>query len=376
MGSATLYQLAARGVRALGIDQFAPPHALGSSHGESRITRLAVGEGAAYVPLVRRNHEIWRELETASGETLLTLTGGLIIGPENGGGSFHGVDDFVAETAGLARQHGIAHQRHTSAELRKRFPMLKVGAHEQAIYEPTGGIVHPERAVAVQLDLARRLSAEVHTGEKVLSVSCSVGGVTITTTQATYASEKLVLTAGPWIADLLDPELRHPFGIYRQVFYWFEAEDLDLFRCERFPFVIWIGDAPADYYSLFPTPPGGTEAVKMATEQYLAHTHPDEVERTVEPHEIEHMANHFVRNRVDGVTDRCVRATVCLYTVTSDEHFIIDWHPGSERVLVASPCSGHGFKHSPAIGEALAQLVVDGRSEIELSSFQFNRFSK
>jgi sarcosine oxidase len=169
MGSATLYQLARRGVRVLGLDQFAPPHSLGSTHGETRITRLAVGEGAAYMPLVRRTHEIWRELEAVSGETLLTLTGGLIICPQSGGAHFHGGDNFVMRTAELARQYGIDHQLQTAAEVRDHFPMLKVGDHEQAFYEPTGGVVSPERAVAVQLELAQRHGATIQTNEKVLA---------------------------------------------------------------------------------------------------------------------------------------------------------------------------------------------------------------
>jgi sarcosine oxidase len=222
--------------------------------------------------------------------------------------------------------------------------------------------------------LAQRHGATIQTDEKVLAYQAGADGVTVTTTQGTYSTEKLTLTTGPWLTDLLPSALHQPFAVYRQVFYWFEAEDLAPFGSDRFPFVIWIGDTPADFYTLFPTPPNGTPAVKMVTEEYLTPTHPEAVERTVQPHEIDHMVNHFIRNRVAGVTDHCLRATVCLYTVTPDEHFVIDWQPDRERVLIASPCSGHGFKHSAAIGEAMAQLIVDGTSELDLSSFRFERF--
>ena len=373
MGSAALYQLARRGVPALGIDQFAPPHQMGSTHGETRITRLAVGEGAVYIPLVRRTHEIWRELEAVGGEALLTLSGGYIICPKEGTAHFHGVGDFVMQTAQLAQRYGIEHELRNAADIREHLPMLKVRDNEHAFYEPTGGVVNPERAVAVQLREGQRHGATIHTNEKVLDYAYNARGVTVKTTCGTYSAGKLVLTAGPWVIDFLPPAMRKSFGVYRQVFYWIEAEDPALFSSNCFPFVIWIGDTPADYYSLFPTPPYATPAVKMVTEEYLDTTHPDEVDRTVHPHEIFHMIEHFIQNKVRGLTRNCVQAHVCLYTVTPDAHFVIDWHPGSERVLVVSPCSGHGFKHSGAIGEAVAQMVLEGTSQIDLSPFSFQR---
>ena len=373
MGSATLYQLAGRGVKVLGLDQYAPPHNLGSTHGETRITRLAVGEGDAYVPLVRRTHEIWRELEAATGETLLLQSGGLVIAPNSGSALFHGVESFVTKAARIARQYGIDHSLLSAAEIRAMLPMLKVNDTEHAIYEPTGGVVSPERAVAVQLQLAQARNATVQINEKVLSYRETGDGVTVTTTKGTYSADKLVLTTGPWLTDLLAAELHQPFGVYRQVIYWFEAKDLEPFRLDNFPFVIWIGDVIEDFYTLFPTPDFGTPAVKMLTEEYLDATHPDEVDRTVQPHEIERMVDTFIATKVEGITHRCVDAGVCLYTVTPDEHFIIDWQPGSQRVLVASPCSGHGFKHSAAIGEALAEMASGGSSTIDMSAFRFER---
>ena len=374
MGSAVFYQLAQLGVRVLGLDQYAPPHELGSTHGETRITRLAVGEGPAYIPLVRRTHEIWRALEDISGETLLTLTGGLIVGPQAGTTHFHGTNDFVQRTIDLAQAYNLAYQPYTATELGHQYPMLKLKGHEHAVYEPTAGVVRPERAVRIQLDQAQVQGAAIHTGEKVLAYSDNGDSVSVTTTKGQYGADKLILSTGPWMKDLLPPAVQKPFAVYRQVFYWFEAEDLGIFRSDCFPYVIWIGDTQSDFYTLFPTPSEGTQAVKMVTEQYVTTTHPDGVEREVQPDEIAYMAEHFIQNRVRGLKANCVQASVCLYTVTPDEHFVIDWHPQSERVLVVSPCSGHGFKHSAAIGEAVAQLVVDGESKIDLGSFGFGRF--
>jgi sarcosine oxidase len=375
MGSATLYQLARLGVRALGIDQFVPPHEWGSTHGETRITRLAVGEGAAYVPLARRSHEIWRELAAASGEQLLQLTGGYIICPRQGGAQFHGAGDFVQRSAQLAVEHGIAHELRDAAAVRAHMPLLKMGDDEHSFFEPTGGVVSPERAVTVQLRLAQQLGAMVQTGEKVVALRPSGDGVVVQTAQGSYTAGKVVLTAGPWVGDFWRREgEKRPFSVYRQVFYWFEAEDLEQFRPERFPWVIWIGDTLADFYSAFPAPLGTRAAVKMVTEEYLAETHPDEVARTVRPEEIAYMHDYFIQRRLAGLTANCVGAKVCLYTVTPDEGFVVDWHPESERVLLASPCSGHGFKHSAALGEAMAQLVTQGESGVDLRPFSLSRF--
>ena len=158
MGSAALYQLAKRGAKVLGIDQYRPPHTVGSTHGESRITRLATGEGEAYVPFVQRSHAIWRELEAESGESLLTLTGGLIICPKGGGAQFHGQGDFVEHTAAVARQFGIAHDVLAANALRRQWPQLRVEDREYAYFEPTGGVVAVEKAVTVQLRLAEATS--------------------------------------------------------------------------------------------------------------------------------------------------------------------------------------------------------------------------
>ena len=376
MGSAALYQLARRGANVLGIDQFRPPHSLGSSHGESRITRLATGEGSAYVSFAQRSHAIWRELEAESGASLLTLSGGLIICPAQGAAQFHGQVDFVEQSAAIAQQFAIEHCVWDAATVHQHWPQLRIRDSEHAYYEPTGGLVAVERAIETQMRLAKQRGAAVHLEERVLNykvVEAPDQGVVVTTTEGAYHADKVILTVGPWLSSLLTKAVARPFHVYRQVIYWFETEEPDLFSAERFPFVIWIGDKPEAFFTIFPYADGGTAGAKVVTEEYLQTVTPLTVDRTVHAHEVERMYHDFVGKRVAGVLPRCLKTGVCLYTNTPDEHFVIDYHPESDRVIVASPCSGHGFKHSSAIGETLAQLALEGKSTLDISPFTFAR---
>lgn len=375
MGSAALYQLAKRGARVLGIDQHRPPHNLGSTHGESRITRLATGEGATYVPFAQRSHEIWRELEAATGERLLTLSGGLILCPKGGGAQFHGQQDFVEQTAAIAHTFGIEHAILDAVAVRQRWPQLRVQDHEHAYFEPSGGVVAVEKAVATQLQLAQQRGATVRLEETAYGYTNDGAGVTVTTSQGVYHGAQLILSAGPWINQFLPAIYHRNFAVYRQAIYWFEAADPIQFDTDHFPFLIWIGATPEEYYSAFPYDRSGTAGLKMVTEEYLHTTTPATVERTVQPEEIARMYRDFATRRINGVRPRCLKTDVCLYTNTPDEHFILDFHPASDRVIVASPCSGHGFKHSAAIGETLAELALDGSSTRDIALFRFARLA-
>src|SRR6516165_12529501 len=194
IGSAVCAQLAARGASVMGIDQYDPPHPYGSTHGETRMTRLAVGEGAEYVPLVRRSHKLWREIEAQTGTRLLAQPGGLIMSRS---GSW-----FFEGTRELARRFEIEHEELPPAELRERFPMFAVDETTEGYYEPAAGFVRPEDAVRAQLELARRGGAELRRGERVLDWSASGAGVSLVTDAATYVCEQLVLCAGPWLPGL------------------------------------------------------------------------------------------------------------------------------------------------------------------------------
>lgn len=344
MGSAATYQLAKAGARVLGIDRYHPPHDRGSSHGDTRITRLAIGEGAHYVPLVKRSHELWREIEAETGESLLVETGMLLIGADRAA-VLHGADDFLAATIAAAREHGIEHETLTATEVQDRFPQFALSGTERgAYYEPGAGYVRPERAVAAQLELARRHGAHLNFGERVLDVTDG----RVRTDAGEYEAGDVVLSVGPWVGDFVERR----FEIHRQVLFWFETTTPA--PPDDTPIFIWeLGGGPDDFVYGFP-PSGG--AMKLSSEDYSQATTPDTCDRTVSEEESRRFHARFVDGRVKGVSERCVKATTCLYTVAPDRNFVIEER--DDRTLLVSACSGHGFKHSAAIGEDVARRLA------------------
>ena len=231
MGSAVSHQLALRGASVLAFDQYSPPHELGSTHGDTRITRLAIGEGLEYVPLVRRSHEIWRELERQTGARLLTQCGALILARPG--------DPFLGQTRAAALEYGIAHENLSHEEIVSRYPMFAPDDEVQGYYEPESGYLRPEEAVRVQLGLARRLGARLHLGERVNSWAASANGVTVGTDAGTYWADQLVLCAGPWIGTLLSE--RRPFAVYRQLLFWFAIRER-YEQLRQMPAFVWVFD--------------------------------------------------------------------------------------------------------------------------------------
>ena len=372
MGSATLYQLARRGARVLGVDRFAPPHDRGSSHGESRITRQGIGEGEEYVPFVLRSHEIWRGLEADTGERLLLAVGGLVLGRPSLSARHHGKEDFVRRTIRSADRYEISHEVLDAAEVQKRFPPFRLVGDELGYYEPGAGLLRPERCIAAQLARARAQGATVRTGETVVSITPAGGEVRVVTDRASYTGGFAVVTAGAWAPALLGGAFATLLKVHRQVLCWFAPDEASAFAPGRFPIFIWMhGAGESDYLYGIPIV---SEGVKLATEQFAETADPDRVEREVSGAEVAGVYASHVRGRLAGVTDRCLRAETCLYTRTPDSGFVIDRHPAWERVIVASPCSGHGFKHSAAIGEAIAEVVTTGASRLDLAPFSLARF--
>ena len=371
MGAATLYQLAKRGVRVLGVDRFHPPHDQGSSHGDTRITRLALGEGAHYLPLARRSHEIWRELEAATGRTLFRQVGGLVFSSADGRAPAHGAADFLQTTIDVAAQNGIPHEVLDASAMVKRFPQFRFAGDETGCFEPSAGLVHPEACIGAQLEVARQLGAEIRTGERVLGWQFDGGGVRIDTDRGSCRAARLVLTAGAWLPPFL-PAMAAQARVYRQVLHWFDTEGPeDTFSDAVMPVFIRVPDARAAMFYGFPAIDGAGGGLKIASEQFDRTCAPDDVDRTVSPEET--VAMHALASPHVRITRHQVRAAVCKYTVTPDYHFIIDHHPDSDRVWFASACSGHGFKHSAAIGEALAMQTSDGRCNYDLQPFNVAR---
>ena len=369
MGAAVSWQLARRGLDVIALDRYAPPHDGGSTHGESRITRLAVGEGDEYVPLVRRSHELWREIEAESGNTLMTQTGGIMIGPPG--------SDFVRRTREIAVRHGIVHENLDGAELRRRFPMFAAEEATRAYYEPDAGYVRPEAAVAAQLGLAAAAGARVRLAEPVLEWRASPEGVRVDTAEAVHDADQLVLCPGPWINQLL-PEGRDHFAVFRQLLLWFpitrEPPGLG-----EMPIFVWdFGGQLTGFVHLhgfygFPPLAGSAGGVKVATEQFDNTTEPDGAQHPATPAEAALMSRDVIGERLPWLGSTPLRTVSCLYTSTRGSRFVIDRHPAHDNVMVVSACSGHGFKHSAAVGEAVAQLVAGQPAEIDLRPFHYPR---
>ncbi|MBB2896092.1 N-methyl-L-tryptophan oxidase [Pseudomonas sp. AS2.8] len=373
MGAATLYQLARRGVKVAGIDRYAPPHELGSSHGATRITRQAVGEGAAYVPLAIRSQQLWRELEAERGVRLFEQCGVLIMTATATATSHHGRPDFTQATLELARQYEIPHEAWDGAAIRQRFPQFRVAEDALGYFEPGGGYLYPEACIQAQLDGARGRGAQIHTNTVIERLETDGQGVSLHSAQGRWRAKRVIVAAGMWSAELLGAPFDQLLRVCRQTLHWFEVAKPELFPADSPSFILAQGSGDSDLFYGFP-PLAGENAVKVATEQYQDNTTPIGINRSVRPEEPSRLFSSQVGRWVDGLADRAVRSTVCAYTVTPDFGFIVDEHPTLPGVTVVSACSGHGFKHSAALGKALAQRVTTGRSDIDLGSFGLARF--
>ncbi len=375
MGSSSLYQLALRGIKTLGIDQFSPPHTLGSTHGDTRITRKGIGEGVQYTPLSLRSYEIIEAIEKETKADLLQITGGLIICSAPDSLARH-TQAFFQNTVDAAKKYNIKHDILSAQEVKKRFPQFNIANDEVGYYEYDAGILRPERIVERQLNLARNLGADINTNEKLIEFSETASGVTVKTDKNTYYCQNLVLSVGPWLTKTVSERTFDSiFKIYRQVLYWFDVSDAyKEFAPPSFPIFIWELKTDKNGMYGFPAVDGPGGGFKIAFEQYDQTCDPDTVNREVAKDEIESMFKNYVSSNFLKAKSTCVKSAICLYTVTPDGAFVIDWMPGSKRIVLCSPCSGHGFKHSPAIGECIADLITTGASKIDLSSFKLDRF--
>jgi sarcosine oxidase len=356
MGSAAAYHLARRGRSVLGLDRFAPPHAHGSSHGRTRIIREAYFEHPAYVPLVQRAYELWSELERATGRELLRITGGLMLGRSDG--------ILVAGARRSAEEHRLPHALLTAAEVRSRFPALAPEDDLAAVFEPRAGVLFPERCIEAHLDQARRHGATLRCDEAATAWRCDGGGVRVTTGDGEYHAAQLLLTAGSWMRALA-PGLELPLTVERQVLYWFApAADAPIFAPARCPIHLWEPSPQRFFYGF----PDFGDGVKVALHHGGESADPDHVRRAVRGDEVAAM-RALVRRFLPAADGALRSSAVCTYTNTPDGHFWIDRHPDHAHVLIASACSGHGFKFSSAIGEALADLLEERRSRFDLRMF-------
>lgn len=377
MGAASLYHLARSGKRVLGIDRFSPPHSMGSSHGETRITRLAIGEGGNYTPFAIRSHQLWREIEAETQEQLLFPVGGLVFGSMGCGKTLHNKAAFLETTLTAAQNFGIAHEALEASELRQRFPQFSLADGEVAYFERDAGYLKPEACIRAQLALAERHGAAVHRDEQVLSVSpLPSGGVSVRTSGGTYAAEQAVVCAGAWLAKLL-PQLAAKTQVTRQLLFWFGVEgSYPLFAPERFPIFIWsFGTGSESGIYGFPAVDGAGGGIKVAASAYGLEFDPDGERRNASEEEARSFYESHIRTRIPALANQCMKSMMCLYTVTADSDFIVDRLPGAEQIVAVSACSGHGFKHSAALGENVSELMTGKPLSRDLSPFSLARSS-
>jgi sarcosine oxidase len=362
MGSAACFHLARRGLRVLGLDRHDIPNALGSSHGETRIIRLAYSEHPAYVPLLRRAYELWRETGELIDERLLYTTGSIDAGPP-------GSPLFAGSLASCV-EHGLRHETMSGGEANRLFPGYRLPDDHLCLLQPDGGFVLPERTIVAHVTMAQSLGADIRGHEPVIEwTPVSGGGVRVRTPRGTYEAGRLVLSPGGWIADLV-PALRGVAVAERQVLGWFQPRHTAWFGPDCFP-VGNLDFAEGRYYLL---PVWRVPGLKVGLYHHRGETgHPDDIRRPPSA-EDEAVLRRAVARYFPDADGPVMALHACIFTNTPDEHFIIDTLPGAEDVLVVSPCSGHGFKFVPVVGEIVADLVTAGRSRFDLSMFRLDRF--
>ncbi len=366
VGAAVAYQLDRRGRDFIGIErQPAAGHAFGSSHGETRITREAVGEGLDYIPLVKRSHEIWAELETPA-RTLRHEVGVLYLSCGEAGAARHGATDFITATRKAAKVAGVDLVRMDASALRTAYPRFEVTDDTVGYLEPRAGYVRPEACIAAQLEAIAAPDGKLRYGETVLDLDEAAGGVRVQTDLSTYRARQVVVAMGAWIPGLVGDPFSREVEVLRQVQHWFLADPQGPWAAGGGPAFLWFhGPGPNDVFYGFGTTPGGRAGVKVATEQYALSGAPDDTDWAVSQAESQAMFDTHVRGRLVGVTAERVDAAACLYTWNGRAdaaghkgRFLIGPHREIPGVTVVSACSGHGFKHSAGLGDAIVRQML------------------
>lgn len=368
MGSATAHHLAKRGHHVLAFDQFTPPHTQGSSHGETRIIRQSYWEDPRYVPLLLRAYELWRQLEADTATPLMHLNGGLMIGKADG--------CLVSGSRLSAETFGLPHRLLSRDELRTSYPAFVLPDDSVALWEPNAGYLRPEACIQAQLDRAARSGADLHFNEPVIDWRpTATGGVAVRTARSTYDANHLVITAGPWAPQILRA-IGLPLAVTRQVLFWFEPRaGYELFAADRLPIFLLEDERNRPLLYGFPWLGPGHEGVKVALHGSTVFCTPETVERAILPSDEAEIMERL-EETMPSLNGGLLRAETCLYTMTPDEHFIIDKHPEFSQVAIAAGFSGHGFKLSSVVGEILADLATGQTPPLDLGLFAITRFEQ
>lgn len=356
MGSSALYHLSGKNLKILGIDRFNPPHIFGSSHGETRIIREAYFEHPLYVPLIQRAYKLWYELQEKSDETLIVETGGLMLG------------DLESETVTgselSAVSHNLDYKKFDSSEIKQEFNAFKVDDNTIGIFERKAGYLFPEKCISENLKQAKINDAEIITDTVVKDWKINYEYISVITDNEEYKAKKIIISAGAWVKDLIKINL--PIKVSREVLFWIEDKENNL---KDRPIYIWEYEKDKIFYG-FPTI---NNRAKLAFHHQNNLTAPNLINREISESEKQKMLSvaHKYLNLIGSV----VKAEVCMYTNTPDHHFVIDYHPDNKNIIIASPCSGHGFKFSSVIGEILSDMALDKDVSKDIEPFRISRFN-
>ncbi len=362
-GSSALYHLSRAGYNVCGIDRFVPPHTHGSSHGQSRIIRQAYHESPMYVPLVKEAYTLWHELEQVSGKKLFLKTGGVVLGA---------ADATIVKGARLSAEiYRVPYEYLNNEAIQQRFPALKPTRDTVAVVEANAGILFPEDCIATHLQQAVKNGAALLYNEQVTAIRPGNNRVEIITNKATYHTRKLIVSAGAWLGDLM-PDLHLPLTIKRQVLYWFlntSAQQQPYIMPGHLPVYLWEYKPGRIFYGF----PDMGKGIKIALHHEGQTIHPDQLSQQVSDEERKGMKQ--LMNTYLNIAARFNSSAVCMYTNTPDEHFIIDYHPIYPHIIIASPCSGHGFKFSSLTGKILADMALEKKVPFDLTPFRISRFN-
>ncbi len=369
VGSAALYHASKLGVKVIAFDLFNPPHIYGSSHGETRIVRRAIGENSSYSLLSSRSYKIWEEIERQTNQTLLNKNGCLVLASDDA------PSRFFENTLSAAQKYGIDNKVLDTDEIHKKFPEFSNLKNIRGYLETEGGFINPELTIKAQIDLAKQNGA-ICKNVKIISLYEKNGGIYIHGENGyKVTASKVLLSTGPWIKDLLPPELRKLFKTCRQVLYWFDFKNAEHFDAKKFPvFTCHLSNDQNGVYG-FPAINGKKYGVKLATHNVLIETDQKSINRSVHQDEICSFYDTYIKDSFyNVVTPNCLKSAVCSYTITPDNNFIVDFIPDNPRALFVSACSGHGFKHSTAIGELSISMLLGLSMYLDHKVFSYSRY--
>ena len=358
MGSATVYHLAQSGCRVLGLERFGIPHAFGSSHGSTRIIRLAYSEGPEYVPLLHAAYRYWREIEEVSGQSILQVTGGLDIGSATSW--------TIEGSRRSCLEHGLAFEELDGAEVNRRFPGYRLPDSMRAVYQPDGGYVRSEIAIQAYAAAARALGAEIVTDARVRGWRRHGDGVRVDTAHGRYEAAKLVITAGSWVGELV-PDLRPMCRPERQVMLWTEPLHDTAFVPERFP--VFNMEAPSGRYYGFPDDRGEGFKIGKYYHRRQQVSDPDRLDRNCHP-EDEAVLREGIEAFFPEANGATRRMAACMFTNTPDTDFVLEGVGGADDVFVAAGFSGHGFKFCSVVGRVMADFCLDRPPRWDIGRFR------